>query len=72
MRVKMAPGEKQRVRAERIGKQWQYKTVGLSPGNREEQMNALGADGWEVITYIPGENLLYLKRPKAATAEATN
>jgi hypothetical protein len=74
MKIKLAPEQKQRLNAERLsGPRWEYKTAGLTTADREGQLNAMGAAGWELINYAESENLAYFKRPvRSAASDAGN
>ena len=55
--------------------EWQYKIINVGPStslNSESILNALGAEGWDLVTFqphgeraYPGEGSYYLKRPGA-------
>ena len=49
---------------------WEYATVPLLVHVTKQILDNWGADGWELVTVIPGSNpenlVAYLKRPKAA------
>lgn len=48
------------------GTQWEYTTA-----DRPEQLNALGAEGWELVsvTVVGGAERFYLKRPLPSLRE---
>jgi hypothetical protein len=65
------PGEVRVFGARRLfGMQtWEYSTVPLLTHATKQILDNWGADGWELVSVIPGPNpeqlVAYLKRPKA-------
>lgn len=48
---------------------WEYKVVQFAGRSENEQLNALGAEGWELVAVIFSNiSWYYLKRPKQGTA----
>lgn len=52
---------------------WEYRTAlgGSSSVDAEARLNALGGEGWELVTVVPpqdssGQTVLYMKREKQA------
>ena len=47
---------------------WEYQTVPLLIHNTKQILDNWGADGWELVSVIPGPNpeglVAYFKRPK--------
>lgn len=50
---------------------WEYLTTygGSNSTDAERRLNALGAEGWELVSVVPphdpsGQTVLYLKRPR--------
>ncbi len=53
---------------------WEYQTLKVAPfgrgfrkGNGTDDLNALGADGWELV-HISPEGVAFLKRPRMTGA----
>ncbi|MEV0364364.1 DUF4177 domain-containing protein [Nocardia fusca] len=48
--------------------QWEYATVPLLTHATKQILDQWGADGWELVTVLPGptgeQHVAYLKRPK--------
>lgn len=48
---------------------WEYATVPLLTHATKQILDQWGADGWELVTVLPGptgeQHVAYLKRPKA-------
>lgn len=47
---------------------WEYATIPLLSHNTKQILDSWGADGWELVSVIPGPNgpehpVAYLKRP---------
>lgn len=46
---------------------WEYRVVGLNSGKREDHLNKLGAEGWELVSFEDG--MAHLKRRRAESGE---
>jgi hypothetical protein len=43
---------------------WEYKQAGRATESGEQELNQLGAQGWELISVNENHTVFYLKRPK--------
>ena len=43
---------------------WEYKRTGIASQTGEQELNQLGAQGWELVSVSENATIFYLKRPK--------
>lgn len=46
---------------------WEYRVIGLNSGKREDHLNKLGAEGWELVSFEDG--MAHFKRRRSETGE---
>ena len=46
---------------------WEYRVIGLNSGSREDHLNELGAQGWELVNFDGG--MAHMKRRKAESGD---
>lgn len=53
-----------------VRQMWEYKVVRFAGGSENEQLNTLGAEGWELVAVIFSKiSWYYLKRPNRKRLE---